>query len=848
MLDKLYEEKGVISIFLSLVLILQIAATGLLMDYALIEIAEEKLRQAQQLASHGALSIFSSDLYERFGFFALEDQTRAQEIAKQIMRESTKNPPDDESWIRLHSIHTKITLVPDDVLANPLVSKNQLLSLMEYESPRLFIEILMDQLGYYKKLSKVVPFLKSKLHYEEKIYEVQEKIENLTQLFVQRKRENGEEWLGAPAIQVYGDRLNFLLKNPSYDQYIEAKKYYGKVLRRLEKDYKGAEKGNEKISKIQGELETIGDDEPPEVLDLSYQKALPPVRQEDLALLKEELNAIYQCGKRQYEAWANLKLGKNDFQTLSYDDFLKLDNDSRKMNLSSSILQEEKLFSKKGKAIQEDLLSSSKEERSGFIDFIQAWNERRKVHAKLRKLQREKSPILEENILNLGISPEQMKIYDQYQSNSTLPSQKLLSDPRSMLFAMDISFLEGADISILSMEQIKLLMYLTSMFSSRISPYKKEAISMLGEDLSNRKAYGAEWEYLLLANPNFGENQKQVLYMIFVLRLLANLAYAFTSPRLYSQTIEIAFALAGWTGFGIALVQSLLLLTLAMGESYLDIHDLIEGHRLPIMKTEASWRFSLSDIKMIKRDLVDKALNKLEDESLALIDAGEDMVKDLEERAKEKITSRLKVALQDFSSKILASSSLQEKEDIEEAFQKFINKTPDLSFLTFSLPRKIHGLLQERKNKPKETKRILEQMEEIIDKEMDQLSSIIDQKVQQQTKLWKSKIKDWRKGKDEIFNKKFGEKSSRGGEFSETLTMNYEDYMLLFFYIKSTSPSGFNELLSHAVRLMHIETGLDLTKASCRLKFQSQVSIRLYFPKKDVIKEIEWEEAYGKKR
>ena len=107
----------------------------------------------------------------------------------------------------------------------------------------------------------------------------------------------------------------------------------------------------------------------------------------------------------------------------------------------------------------------------------------------------------------------------------------------------------------------------------------------------NNEAYRAEQEYILLGNPDLKTNVDGVKARIFGVRFLLNAIYAYTSDsELRNETFAMATAIAGWTGFGVPIVQNVLLLASALTESVLDVNDLVSGKTVALYKNRQVWR------------------------------------------------------------------------------------------------------------------------------------------------------------------------------------------------------------------------------------------------------------------
>lgn len=103
-------------------------------------------------------------------------------------------------------------------------------------------------------------------------------------------------------------------------------------------------------------------------------------------------------------------------------------------------------------------------------------------------------------------------------------------------------------------------------------------------------AYQAENEYVLWGGEDSNQNIKSTLSTIFGIRLLLNSIYAFTGDaEIRSTTLALATAIAGWTGFGVPLVQSVLIIGFSLAETSYDMQMLKCGRSIPIYKSTTTW-------------------------------------------------------------------------------------------------------------------------------------------------------------------------------------------------------------------------------------------------------------------
>lgn len=140
--------------------------------------------------------------------------------------------------------------------------------------------------------------------------------------------------------------------------------------------------------------------------------------------------------------------------------------------------------------------------------------------------------------------------------------------------------------------------------------------------------YKAEVEYILWGNSDPAANVQNTLVTIYGIRFLMNSIYAFTGdPEIRSVSLALATSIAGWTGFGVPLVQSVIIIAFALAESALDLAELKEGKSVPIYKSQKTWTIKPSGIGQ-------EAFKKLNTEIAQRVN---DKAKELENNLFEKV-------------------------------------------------------------------------------------------------------------------------------------------------------------------------------------------------------------------
>ncbi len=117
-------------------------------------------------------------------------------------------------------------------------------------------------------------------------------------------------------------------------------------------------------------------------------------------------------------------------------------------------------------------------------------------------------------------------------------------------------------------------------------------------------------EYILGGAASDDRNLKTVLQKILFLREGLNLSFLYTDPLKRSQLQEEALVIASFLGNpALAIgIQAALAVGWAFLESIEDLHTLMSGKRIGLVKTQASWQVGLRNIPTFLRDR--KALEK----------------------------------------------------------------------------------------------------------------------------------------------------------------------------------------------------------------------------------------------
>lgn len=116
-----------------------------------------------------------------------------------------------------------------------------------------------------------------------------------------------------------------------------------------------------------------------------------------------------------------------------------------------------------------------------------------------------------------------------------------------------------------------------------------------------------EMEYLISGNVKDSENLKNVLWKLLALRCVMNLSYILSSPSMTVQVEETAAVIS--TGLLIPqfteVVAFLLKMSWAFSEALSDTRALLQGRKIPFLKSQTSWHLSWKDLMDLSSSILD---------------------------------------------------------------------------------------------------------------------------------------------------------------------------------------------------------------------------------------------------
>lgn len=146
-------------------------------------------------------------------------------------------------------------------------------------------------------------------------------------------------------------------------------------------------------------------------------------------------------------------------------------------------------------------------------------------------------------------------------------------------------------------------------------------VFFIGKHFDNAVTYASdkdsyfknEWEYVIKGSPDDGENLRSVKRTIFLMRNALNLVSIYKDPNKVKLIISVAESITPGP-LGLA-TQLIIAEAWALLETREDMKTLLDGGRVPILKSADEWRTGLGGVLD-----GDEVKDKLDDESKALLD------------------------------------------------------------------------------------------------------------------------------------------------------------------------------------------------------------------------------------
>lgn len=143
--------------------------------------------------------------------------------------------------------------------------------------------------------------------------------------------------------------------------------------------------------------------------------------------------------------------------------------------------------------------------------------------------------------------------------------------------------------------------------SNALSQLSTEGLSVLYSDhvfrnvLSENSGKGVQYEmeYLISGKSTDQDNLKSVVYKLLAIRFALNYSYLLSSGEKQAEAYALAAAISNVGSVVPGVIEGVKLLLLAAwayGEAIVDLRSLLSGKKVPLIKTDATWQLSLSNL------------------------------------------------------------------------------------------------------------------------------------------------------------------------------------------------------------------------------------------------------------
>lgn len=431
--------------------------------------------------------------------------------------------------------------------------------------------------------------------------------------------------------------------------------------------------------------------------------------------------------------------------------------------------------------------------------------------------------------------------------------------------------------------------YFTEMFSCYTTGLQPDGAASIEEKTLNGKLLSAdncvffrsEAEYILWGKDSVQGNLNATRATLFGVRFALNSVFALTNQHTRLPALSAATAIAGWTGFGVPIVQTVILLAWAMAESIVDVEDLCSGEAVPVYKTAKTWKTDPGGLiekgVEVAEKVIDDVFAKIEEVSVEAIDDIAGYVKtyteDTVEGVLDSVSSTVMTSIESLATRIIGETNYQlTEEDIRSKFYEMldtmlaevkggtdaISKATEAALsavksndgLCGTIVNKIYGLYEAAKENASAAANGIETMikgikEDLlktitapINKAVDAASKKLQEKTAQILQEGGAQVKEKVCGAIKEYMSDMSGGSGKGGStvLASAFSMTYKEYLKMFLMISLLKNE--DACLKRCAALIQEnvnkqkesgETTLDISKAYTMVASYAEISVRSTF-------------------
>lgn len=185
---------------------------------------------------------------------------------------------------------------------------------------------------------------------------------------------------------------------------------------------------------------------------------------------------------------------------------------------------------------------------------------------------------------------------------------------------------------------------------------------------ANNYAYGNEIEYIIYGG-DYAVNKAKAYASIFGIRFGFNVVYAFATSKIRDSALAVATPISAATlgVIPVPLIQAAIIIGMACCESAIDLDAISQGEKVPLYKTDKTWRCSIRGLTQLAKE---KAGELVKETSEKVIDKSVDKLNEFLNMTNDELDGMLNNYTEDINKAIVGVYDVVITENAEVAIQQ----------------------------------------------------------------------------------------------------------------------------------------------------------------------------------
>lgn len=610
--------KGFISIFLALIILPVNFFAILTIDVSKILFAKNDTKLVNEIALESALSNYNRDLYDRYRIFGID---KSKEYLEEYVNDIIKNNLENNS-----SRFYKVNLKESSISVNNELShiqlddiQKQIIDYMSLHGPYQISKGVLNLLDLVKSSKDYTNVIDKKIDYENEYSKINVNFDKISELFVKYDTEfeeinNGYKDLNKRLEILIKDskeylKLKSILKDASDKDLKEKLNEENKKIKDISKEIEEKiKKYNEENKKFETKLvsQQVNIHEIITLLKSFYNQTISledalenwgkEINKLDDSDVKNNFKSDYKSMKLQFtkeniESILNKMISHentltNNIKILKENDAFNLDINKFNQDLHFDLSNIVNLPSLNNYKLYKYINDKTNKQK---ID-KKASKEAKKSKSELENLSDTYTDIKDDKEMGYISDFINLEDFSDLKNNSTNIATISSSKKYKDLINKSNNIINYNDTNLL--ENLYISMYLVDNFNNKLE----------GND-----EFYSQMEYILFGNQKLKSNVSSVENSIFAIRLLLNSIYAYTNSDLNREATLVASAIAGWTGFGVPILRTVILGIMSISESAIDVNTINKNEYVEAYKNKSTWQVSIGGLS----NLANKGLKEI---------------------------------------------------------------------------------------------------------------------------------------------------------------------------------------------------------------------------------------------